>query len=299
VNASRENVLAPVGGGATGMLALVNGAGLRLNLLTFRTHGAIYDSSSANNRTRAFSVGTQRNITPRITASADFLRAIPSRGNRTSSLVGTVREKIRPRLRLDETLQIGPKQRTFGFGGSLESNWISVSLEYQTIYIPFFVPGVPSFQQVALVHLRLLLPHDLELNGDTNVTPLGRVRYTAYATAFDYREGSAGGTPFSPGPAYKFHDCVARGRVLDTQRTPVPEVAFRIGPNLVFSDWDGIFLSRFPNCRTYSFHLSPEDSLTAIPYKIVSAPDTVTATRQEHSLEVTVILQRIPAPPSP
>lgn len=297
VNFSRQNILAPDTTSGPGMRARVSGAGLFLNVRKLRLHGSVFRSSGTNGRTDAFMAGAERAITRRVSANVDYFRSIPHDGNRSSSVAAGVREKLSARLQLSQILQFGLNQKTFGFGGSYESHAFSVGLDYQTIYIPFYIPGQPSFRQVALVHLRWLMPHDIEIHAESNVTPVGTVKYTAYGSAIEYSDGSSGSG--ASAARAKLNDCVVRGRVRDENQTPLSGIALRIGDELAFTDSDGIFFVRTRKCAQFPLALAPDDSLNPYPYEPVSIPKTVFALPESASSELTILLRRSIHPSSP
>ena len=81
--------------------------------------------------------------------------------------------------------------------------------------------------------LHFQLPHGVQFNMDTNVTPLGQVRYTAYGSTYAYR--GLGNT--SPGTSFSgaFFQNVVRGEVLDPRwKADSPARPCKSAPNLLF-----------------------------------------------------------------
>jgi hypothetical protein len=127
---------------------------------------------------------------------------------------------------------------------------------------------------------------------DSDVTPLGQTRYTAYATGYAYRGPgqTSGGTSFSGA----FLQNVVRGEVLDPAGQPVEGAALRIGPELTVTDSEGNFMVRVKKAGPLSLKISFEDFTAPGKYVIVQAPATVQATKEEAAQVYTVVLRRIP-----
>ncbi len=292
LNVSRQNLLSPQDNRGPGLQARVTGAGVSFNAFAFRFRASAYRSTSSLNRTDAYMAGVERPITRRFSATADAFHAVAHVGNNVTTYSLGARERLSPRLQLNQVAQFGLNQKTLGFGGSYESNRFSFGSDYQTIYIPFSIPGQSPFRQVAFVHFRFVLPHDTELHAESNVTPVGRVKYTAYASALEYRDGTTPSAGAS-GLRTKMNDCVVRGRIRDQNGIPIGGVALRIGPDLLFSDSDGIYFGRMRKCGSYPLRLAPEESLVLDAFEIITAPDVVYAVPESTAQDSQISLRRL------
>jgi len=222
--------------------------------------------------------------------SLEYLRENSSKGHPNSLLDATFREKWAAHLSISETLQCTNRQRSVAFGGSLISRKFNLSVDYQTIYVPFAVPGRPEFQRALVLNLRAVLPRDVEVHVDTNITPLGAVRYTTYANGF----ASRGNSLLAPGSQTRAElgRFVVRGRVVDTAGAPVYGAALRVGDELAFTDSNGIFLLRFKKPQMRSFRVELSEFLLFDTYKVTSAPTQVHAQAEDSAPTIQVVLQR-------
>jgi hypothetical protein len=293
---TRQNLLAARNANAPFERAAVNGASIFTSLARFNLHGSLYTSRTRFGVSRASSLGARRNFASRFEASLDYLRSAPAGGAPTGTFVATFREQLTPRWSFNQVITRGPGQTSFAYGGSFFSNRFSAGVEYQTIYQPFARAGEAAFRQVLLVNIKFLLPGGIELNASSDVTPLGRVRYTAYATSWAYRGLSAGAGSSVPSGA--FYNYVVRGRVLDAAGQPVRGAALRIENEIVFTDSQGRFLHRMKKPRELPFSVALEDFMLPGRYVVVSAPSTVKAAREEAAPEYDVVLRRVAVPAS-
>ena len=169
---------------------------------------------------------------------------------------------------------------------------MTLSVDYQTLFLPF-VPNAPGqFKQVMVLGLHFQLPHGVQFNMDTDVTPLGQVRYTAYGSTYAYRGlgKTSSGTSFSGA----FFQNVVRGEVLDPDGEPIAGAALQIGSELAVSDSDGNFMVRVKKAGVLSLKVAFEEFTAPGRYAIVQAPQTVKATRADSAQEYSIVLRRLP-----
>ena len=187
-------------------------------------------------------LGVRRMITRHFEAGADFLRSGYLKGSTAHSLIGNLREVLNSRFSVTQVISRNNGQTSVDFGGNFISNLVTLSVDYQTLFLPFVQSGPGQFKQVMVLGLHFQLPHGVQFNMDTNVTPLGQVRYTAYGSTYAYR--GMGNT--SPGTSFSgaFFQNVVRGRVVDAEGEPIPGASMQIGTELAISDSDGNFMVR-------------------------------------------------------
>lgn len=293
---TRENLLAPNQEGGDSLRARVQGGSFSGTWAGVRFHGAIFDSSSASYVSRAYSAGGERRIFPRVTLNVDYFRVAPRTSHAATNVSAGLRERINAHWRLNQAVQLGGSQKSLALGGEFTSHRFTAGIDYQTVYVPFYIPGQSQFRQVGLIHFSWLLPHDLQLHVDTNVTPTGSVRYTAWADGQVYADGVAADAPPA---AFKPNGCMVRGRVLTTERQAVAGAALAVNGQLTYSDSDGAFLVRFRKCADYPLRVLFNEFLVLDPFAVVSAPSQVTAAPEEHAAEILVVLRRLPPPEPP
>ncbi len=272
--------------------AMVQGIGAGGSVAGFQMNGSWFDSSTSVGNSTAISLGVRRTITPHFEAGMDFLHDDFSKNASSHSLVGTLREILNSRFSVNQVISRNAGQTSVDFGGNFLSNFLSVSVDYQTVFLPFVQSPNGQFKQVMVLGLHFQLPHGMQFNLDTNVTPLGQVRYTAYGTTYAYhgmgRDSS--GTSFTG----KFFQNVVRGQVLDPDGEPVAGAALQIGPELAVTDSEGNFMVRVKKAGELSLKIAFDDFTAPGRYVIVEAPQTVKAAHEDSAQEYSIVLRRIP-----
>lgn len=289
---SRNNYLAPPDSSQPVERAAVNGFSAWSTLAGLHLHGSFFDSRTQGGRSRALNVGARRGWWNRVEASVNYLRGAPARGPAFHSVVSTVREVITPRLSFSQTVTSGNGQTSIAFGGNFLSNLLTIGVEYQTIYVPFATSNQSPFKQVIAANLRLRLTSGMEVNGSTDVTPFGQVRYTAYATGFAYRGVSYPSGGASAGG--RIHNFVVRGRVRDAEGQPVRGAALKIDNEVVFTDSQGEFFTRLKKAKDCEIDVLLDQFILPGSFQVLSAPKSVRAAREETAEMYEVVLMRTP-----
>lgn len=275
--------------------ASVQGFGAGAGIAGFQLYGSLFQSSTRSGNSSAMALGGRHMITRHFEAGADFLRSGYSKGTPTHSWIGNLRELLNSRFSLNQIVTRSNGQTTIAFGGEFISNIVSVTVDYQTVFLPFVQSAAGQFKQVAVVGLHFQLPHGVQMNMDTNVTPLGEVRYTAYASTYAYHGMGSN----SPGASFSgaFFRNVVRGRVVDAQDEPIAGAALRMGSELAVTDSEGNFLVRLKKARDLNLQVALEEFTAPGNYVVISAPATVKATREEDAQDYKIILKRVPYTP--
>jgi hypothetical protein len=166
-----------------------------------------------------------------------------------------------------------------------------LSVDYQTVFLPFVQAGPNQLKQVLVVGLHIQLPHGGQFNAETNVTPLGQLGYTAYASKYAYR----GMGPASPGTSFSgaFFQNAVHGQILDPQGEPIEGAALRVGTELAVTDSGGNFSLRVKKPGDLNLKVAFEEFTAPGNYVVVQAPATVRATREESAQAYTIILRRV------
>jgi hypothetical protein len=277
--------------------AMVQGLGAGAGVVGFQLYSSYFQSSTQSGNSSALALGVRRSLTRHFEAGTDFLRSGYSKGVPAHSTVGTLREILNSRFSLTQTITHNSGQTNVAFGGSFLSNLVAVSVDYQTVFLPFAQSSSGQFKQVIVLGLHFQLPHGLQLNASTNVTPLGQVRYTAYASTYAYH----GLGTDSPGASYSgafFHN-VVRGRVLDPQGQPIAGAALWIGEDLAVSDSDGEFLVRVKKAGEMNLKVAFDEFTAPGNYVVVQSPETVRAASEDSSQEYEIVLRRVANAPPP
>jgi len=277
--------------------AMVQGFGAGGSVVGFQLYGSLFRSSTQLGDSSALALGVRRLIARHFEAGMDFLRSGYAKSAPAHSLVGSVREILNSRFSLTQIITHGSGQTNVAFGGNFISNFVTVSVDYQTVFLPFVQNAPGQFKQVVVLGLHFQLPHGVQFNMATNVTPLGQVRYTAYASTYAYHgQGSD-----SPGASFTgaFFRNVVRGRVVDAQDEPIAGAALRIGGELTVTDSEGDFLLRVKKPGQLNLQVAFEEFTAAGNYVAISAPATVSAMREEAAQNYKIVLKQVPYTPLP
>lgn len=251
----------------------------------FRLGAGVFHSSSQlfHNVGEDFSVS--RPITRNIEAGVNYFRTVSGSSSRSDNLSGTIREKITQKLSLLQVVTRSEGSTNVLFGGSYTTNRFAVSVDYQTLYLPF-VPANP-FQQGLSVSLRVKLFGNFQFNGDTFRSPDGKLRYSAGANTLLVHNFQHGG---STNETFNFPKYVVRGHVRDEAGAPIEGAALRIGDEIVYTNAMGEFLVRRKNADQLRFEVVLAEFQNALAFTIVAAPATVTAEPENSPHDVLVVL---------
>jgi hypothetical protein len=293
VVASRNHYVAPEYSGLSGR-ATVNGLGFWTSIAGTEFHGSLFRSATASGRSQALALGTRRALTRRVEGSLDVLSNARLFSN-NSTFVATIREMLNARLTLNQVLTRSRGQTTISYGGSLLSNLVSVTAEYQTVFLPFVSAGPQQFKQVLMLGLHFQLPHGIQVKGDTNVSPSGRVHYTSYATSYGYRAISVSPGASSSGGFFRY---LVRGRIVDAEGNPLEGAAVLIGKELAFTNSQGSFFLRLRNAQTVPFAVALDDFVIPGRYEVVSAPSQVSPAPDGEAQNYDVVVRRLPNAPA-
>jgi hypothetical protein len=272
--------------------ATVEGFGASAAAAGFQLNGSYFLSATTAGNSSAMDLGVHRNLTRRLEIGTDYLRSGYMKGAVAHSVIGNVREIFNSRLSISQIISHTNGQTTVDFGGNFISNIVTLSVDYQTLFLPFAQSAPGQLKQVMVLGVHFQLPHGVQFNMDTDVTPLGQVRYTAYGSTYAYR--GMGNT--SPGTSYSgaFFQNVVRGEVLDPNGEPISGVALQIGSELAVSDSDGNFMLRVKKAGVLSLKVAFDDFTSPGRYAIVQAPQTVKATRADSAQQYSIVLRRLP-----
>ena len=203
----------------------------------------------------------------------------------TNTVVTNVQEVLTRRFATNQTITYSNGQTTIGYGGSVTSNLITFSADYETFYVPTR-PGSP-FQQTLVLDLQLNLFGRVTLHGGTFVSPTGKLLYTANMHAIESR------SPSPPQPEHaRFGVFVLQGRVVDSDGDPVPGAALSIGSNLLYTDNSGSFFFRDTRQKSYIFRVELDQFLDGHSYRVVSQPTQVTSVKTEDQ-HLLIIVKRV------
>jgi hypothetical protein len=287
--AGHENFLSPQGNlNARFLRASVDQFQSSFEVAKFRLGAGIFESHGPSGRTVSDGFTASRSITRNIDGSVSYYRNISGPRPRSSYLISTIREKISPKLSLLQVINRTAGNTTVLFGGSYTTNRISVSVDYQTLYMPFL--SNPLVTGIGIT-LNLKLWRGIQLNGETFRSPDGRLRYTgSLSTLLTPNLHIAQGDDKR---APKMSDYVVRGHARDEHGSPIEGAAFLIGDELVYSNGAGEFLLRLKKAKPLAFTVVPEEFLTPLHFTVVSAPAQVVAAPEEFATDNLIVLRPV------
>jgi len=289
LTAGHENFLAPQDNlNAPFQRASVDQLQSSFDVARFRLGAGLFESrgpSGIRNVADGFTIS--RSITRNIDASASYYQSLSGPGPRSSYLISTVRENISPKLSLLQVVNRTQGNTTFLFGGSYTVNRFSVSVDYQTLYMPFLANPLVTGIGVSL-HVKLW--GGFQLNGQTFRSPDDKLRYTA-----------SGSTLLTPNfrlannekQAPKMGDYIVRGHVCDERGSPIGGAAIQIGEQAVFSNEAGEFFLRRVKPEHLALAVVAQEFLTPLQFTVVAAPPTVTAAAEDSATDVVIVLRPV------
>ena len=288
--ASRNNYLSPLEAGVASR-ATVNGFGIWTGFSRNQFFASLYQSSTSYGKSDAYAFGAQRDITRRLQVGANYL-GTRSSGQESHTILGNIRETFSSRLSLNQVINHSKGQTGISFGGDFISNFATLSVDYQTVFLPFLQAGPNQLKQVIVIGLHFQLLRGIQFNAGTNVTPLGQIRYTTYASTYAYR----GLGPVSPGASFSgaFFQNAVHGQVLNPDGQPIEGAALRIGSELAFTDSGGNFIVRMKKAGDLDLKIAFDDFTIPGNYVVVQAPATVKAVRDDSAEIYKIVLRRIP-----
>ncbi len=152
-------------------------------------------------------------------------------------LVHSVQEHFR-RWTFSGIINQAGGQTSYAAGGGYRGNKISISVDHSVLFFP---ASARAFQQTTTVLISLRL-HDTALNFQTNVDPMMRVQYTAYASS--YLQGPFAGLAINNSSHSRTGKFVITGVVMDELGQPVEGAAVQLQGTVVYSDSGGRFFMR-------------------------------------------------------
>ena len=257
-------------------------------VLGARVGGSFYQSQVAGHNSQGISVSGSYRLTGHIESTLGYFSSHSDTAAWQGSMTGSTRETITSRFKLLQTVTRSAGQTNVMFGGDLIMKRVIVGVDHQTIYLPFAGGG---FKQVLAVNLRLRPFGQLELGGNTVVSPEGKLQFTATAGDYLYRTGT--GIGGDKAQAMAFTDHVVRGCVTDESGNPIAGAALHVDGVIAYTDSEGKFLVRMKKAQTYSFKVALDEFVTPSTYEVVSAPKEVKAESENSAPEVKVVLKQI------
>jgi hypothetical protein len=289
LTAGHENFLAPQGNlNLPFQRASIDQLQSSFDVDKFRLGAGLFESHGPAGRNVSDGFTVSRSITRNIDATASYYQNLSGPQPRMSYLISTIHETISPKLSLLQVINRTQGNTNVLFGGSYTTNRFSVSVDYQTLYMPFLANPLVTGVGITL-HLKLWA--GVQVNGETFRSPDGKLRYTgSISTLLTPRLHLAGGPDKS---APKMGDYVVHGHVRDEHGSPVEGAAILIGDQTVFSNAAGEFLLRLSKPQQLALTVLTDEFLTPLHFTVVSAPATVSAAAEESATDVLIVLHPV------
>jgi hypothetical protein len=276
VSLSRQDLLAPLPEGSA-LEARVDGVNGWFSLAGVRVNNSLFHAVGPSGSTDASLSSLERSFANRLDLRLEYLHSRSVVSGSFEGLTSTFRERINAHISVSQSVFSQGSQRTVSFGGQFVSNSLEVSLDYQTIFVPFVLPGHSPFRQVLSLNFRGKIWKDMDLHAATNYTPLGQTRYTAYVTNELYSDGT-GLIAASRSAGRSIPPYLVRGVVLDERKQPIFGAALIVDRDQVFTDSDGVFISRKKKGGEYDLKVDLANFLIPENFVVISAPARVQTT---------------------
>ncbi len=267
--------------------ASVNQAQGSFGAAQFRLGAGIFQSHSAVASNLAGNLSVARRITNSIDFGASYFRTLSGQIPPVSSLSTSIRETLSPKLSLLQIVNYSEGRTNVLFGGSYVTNRFTVSVDYQTLYMPFLVN---PFSQGISISLRVRLFRSLQVNAQTFRSGDGHLRYTASGDTLLTTKFRAAGS--NGEDSFKHLRYTVRGHVQDQTGRPIEGAAIRIGEQLVFTSEDGKFFVRRNKAGNLTLEVVLTEFLNSTPFHLVLAPSSVRVFPEALAPDIEIVLER-------
>ena len=267
--------------------ASVNQAQGSFDAAQFRLGAGIFQSHSAVASNLAGNLSVARRITNSIDFGASYFRTLSGQIPPVSSLSTSIRETLSPKLSLLQIVNYSEGRTNVLFGGSYVTNGFTVSVDYQTLYMPFLVN---PFSQGISISLRVRLFRSLQVNAQTFRSGDGHLRYTASGDTLLTTKFRAAGS--NGEDSFKHLRYTVRGHVQDQTGGPIEGAAIRIGEQLVFTSEDGKFFVRRNKAGNLTLEVVLTEFLNSTPFHLVLAPSSVRVFPEALAPDIEIVLER-------
>ncbi|MFT4112689.1 hypothetical protein [Silvibacterium sp.] len=280
----RRNYLTPLVNVPDGVRSSVNQGAMTLHLAATSLSATVFESSFEGQRDVGAMVMADRPIGPHTDLETSWFESRPESGNATRSLMTTLTRQLSPRLDLSLTDNTSAGSNTLSVGGSWLSNLATVSVQYQTYYVPQMVAS--PFEQATMFDARMHPLPIMTVGVSTLVMANGKVGYTA---ELDTMLGERG----MPGPPRQTEvgPMLLRVCVSDEAGEGVDGAAVEIDGRIIYADSMGCFLLREHKAVLHSLRVLGDQFLDGSVYEVVEAPRVVMSAPESHAAEVRIVVR--------
>lgn len=284
LSGAHQNYLVPQFPSTTNVRSSVDQGSAGIRVLGTLLNGSIYHSTYLTESNHAVSLSATREFTDRFRVMANYLASRPKNSAPTNSFISTFTEKLTSRLSLIENLTTSGGHPSINFGGEFLSNLMTISADYQTVYVP--AKNSSPFEQALVLDAKLNIFGRLNLHGSTFVDATGHLRYTVDASTIMSR----GQTASAASQYVSVGNAVMRGCFVDSSGHEIEGAALLIDKKLVYTDSNGCFLVREHKPRTHTLQVIPAEFLASGNWSVVSAPSSITSSQEQGKDDVQIIV---------
>jgi hypothetical protein len=284
LSGAHQNFLVPQFPSTTNVRSSVDQGSAGIRVLGTLLNGSIYHSTYLTESNHAVSLSATHEFADRFRIMANYLASRPKNSASTDSFISTFTEKLTSRLSLTENLTTSGGHSGVNFGGQFLSNVMTISADYQTVYVP--AKNSSPFEQALVLDVKLNLLGRLNLHGSTFVDATGHLRHTVDASTIMSR-----GQPASVASEYaSVGNAVMRGCFVDSSGHEIEGAALLIDKKLLYTDSNGCFLVREHKPRTHTLQVVPLEFLASGNWSVVSAPSNITSSQEQGRGDMQIIV---------
>ena len=293
ISAAHQNFLVPSGLALENTKSSINQVGSEVHIAGTNVGMQVLQSTYDGHTNSSFVYSGSRELGPRISVQGNYYDSRTPDQVTQKDMVANVQEQLTPRWSLTEVVSASKGQTTVSAGGAFLSNIVTISLDYQTFYVPARIAN--PFDLAMILDTKLHLPNGLSAHGETFVAPDGRLLYTTDIGDIWQLEGtdkilSADSTL----ERASIGTMLLRGQVQDIGGHPVPGAALMIDQIEVYTNDEGLFDVRERHVKTHRLQVLVNDFLDGQTYRVVFAPATTRSTFDEGQPETVVVVERVP-----
>jgi hypothetical protein len=248
--------------------------------------GSLYESKYEGQIDHAGSVTIQRPITRRIQVMSSWMASRPRGQSAINNFLTTVSENLTSRFSLNQSVNVSNGTTNVLYGGSIQSNLISVSASYETFYVPSLTKN--PFENALILDVNIRLFGRFRMHGQTFVGPTGRLLYTADA----YGMASRDPADLPPEPQQRsIGNSVMHGQVVDSAGVPVEGAALMIDQKQVYTDSSGRFFLRERKPQQHRLAVLTDQFLGAGEWEVVHAPSSIRSAESDGEPDILIVVR--------
>jgi len=266
----------------------VRNAGVNLLAGKAMFNGSVYSSTVLGQTSHAAAFTAAREINRWLRVSSNYMVAKPKDAAASSGSLTTFTETLNQHIGVNESISASNGQTSFLYGGTLLTNFISISASYETFYVPLH-PSNP-FQQSLMLDVGIHLFGRVKLHGATFVGPTGHLLYTSTVNLVESREQGGGVEYQHP----LLGNSILRALVVDALGQPVEGAALMVDSKPVFTNADGIFELTEKKAKAHTVEVLTDKFLYGGQWQVDSKPQAIWSSIRSDEPTARIVVRRIP-----